>query len=134
MSRPINGVYIPNSLKELSYNAFDINSSFVIDGVAYLDGWVVGLNGPSVADLSNARGIARGALRGAFCGKLILPSCMTSIDSYMFENSSFNEVIIPDSVTNIAGGAFGNCKIFERLTIGAGVTWIDLSNFICMKS
>lgn len=94
-------------------------------GVAYLDGWVVRLNGSG--DLSNVRGIARGALRGIYCGKLILPSCMTSIDSYMFENSSFNEVIIPDSVTNIAGGAFVNCEINERLTIGAGVTCIDLS-------
>lgn len=94
-------------------------------GVAYLDGWVVRLNGSG--DLSNVRGIARGALRGIYCGKLILPSCMTSIDSHMFENSSFNEVIIPDSVTNIAGGAFVNCEINERLTIGAGVTCIDLS-------
>ncbi len=40
-------------------------------------------------------------------------------------DSTLTEFIIPDSVTNIRSGAFDDCNMLERITLGAGITTLE---------
>ena len=55
---------------------------------------------------------------------LVIPSTVTSIDKYLFQNfKCFNSVSIPGSVQTIGQNAFADCN-FSTLTIGNGVQTI----------
>lgn len=63
-----------------------------------------------------------------------IPNTVTHIGTYAFENYTFADcaltsVTIPDSVTNIGGGAFISCKSLANMTIPDSVTSIGWRAF-----
>lgn len=58
----------------------------------------------------------------------------TEINGEMYSFSTRNNVIIPDSVTKITGGAFYWCNQLESVTIGQNVAYIGPNSFVkCPK-
>ena len=58
-----------------------------------------------------------------------LPNSITSIGYNAFYNSTLQEIVIPESVTDIEDYAFGSCSKLTSVTIGDGVTSIGESAF-----
>ena len=51
-------------------------------------------------------------------GQLIIPSGVTTIGEYAFQNlSSITKIVVPDTVTEIGNGAFKGCSALEDITI-----------------
>jgi hypothetical protein len=61
-------------------------------------------------------------------GSITLPSGLTTIGDYAFDNNKINTVIIPDSVTILASYAFRNNEL-KAVVIGDGVTSINSYTF-----
>jgi len=67
---------------------------------------------------------------GSFCGacesEVSLPSTLTSIGDYAFqENDSLTTISIPNKVTSIGKYAFNNCDALTTADLGSGVKSID---------
>ncbi len=61
---------------------------------------------------------------------VVIPSCVTSIDSDAFSGcTSLESITIPDSVTSIGAYAFSECTSLESITIPDGVTSIGAGVF-----
>ena len=58
-----------------------------------------------------------------------LPNSITSIGYKAFYNSTLQEIVIPESVTDIEEYAFGSCSKLTSVTIGDGVTSIGNNAF-----
>ena len=58
-----------------------------------------------------------------------LPNSITSIGYKAFYNSTLQEIVIPESVTDIEESAFGSCSKLTSVTIGDGVTSIGNNAF-----
>ena len=51
-----------------------------------------------------------------------------------FKNTALKEVILPDSITQLYGNTFENCKNLEKIVFGNNLTTIDGRNFVgCEK-
>ena len=51
-------------------------------------------------------------------GELIVPSGVTTIGEYAFQNlSSITKIVVPDTVTSIGTGAFNSCNAIEDITL-----------------
>lgn len=59
----------------------------------------------------------------------IIAEGSTHIAGCVFHNSSVENVIVPDTVTEIRGGAFENCKQLTRITLPDHITKMDVSVF-----
>ena len=55
---------------------------------------------------------------------IILGKGLKTIGTFAFSKSGLNEIIIPDSVTNIGYGSFADCKL-TKVILGKGVQKID---------
>lgn len=58
-----------------------------------------------------------------------IPDTVKAIGSNAFAACSFKNIIIPNSLTEIKGGAFSNCRQLTNVTIPRGVTIIGSSAF-----
>ncbi len=70
----------------------------------------------------------------AFCGcsnitSIEIPSSVTSIGAYAFEDSGLTSIEIPNSVTTIGSGAFYGCSSLTSIEIPSSVTSIGYSVF-----
>ena len=63
--------------------------------------------------------------RDYFIESVRIDEGVTSIGGWAFKNCVLTSVMIPDSVTNIACGAFSECRSLASVTIPEGVTSID---------
>ena len=54
-----------------------------------------------------------------------IPNSVTEIESWAFEGSDFNTLIIPNSVTTIGHNAFDNCTNLTSVTLSNNLTYID---------
>ncbi len=95
-------IRIPDSVISIDYWAF-LGSNLVEnqhDGVVYIDGWALDYEGamPEGTTLVLKEG-TRGIANSAFVGEMELV-----------------DVVIPDSVKHIGGGAFSNCAALEKIT------------------
>ena len=61
--------------------------------------------------------------------QIIIPDTVTEIAAYAFEGSNLESVYIPDSVTIIGESAFTFCSNLANVNIGNGVTVIDTATF-----
>ena len=70
--------------------------------------------------------------------KIILNDGIKTIESQTFSGTPITELIIPDSVTSIAGythsyypdrAAFANCKYLTKVVIGKGITSLEQNVF-----
>ena len=62
---------------------------------------------------------------------LTIPSTVTTIGDFAFENSSIASIVIPAAVTTIASNAFAFCSSLTSITIPSTVTSIGSSAFYC---
>ena len=149
---------IPDSVTRIGQDAFEgcINLIQKVDGVGYVDKWVVDCDSSVTAAniRSDTVGIADSAFSGcktlqsvtipdsvksiggeAFSGcsglkSVIIGNGVTSIGGAAFSNcSGLTEVTIPDSVTSIGWRAFENCSGLKSVTIGKGVKSIGEYTF-----
>ena len=65
---------------------------------------------------------------------LVLPNTIEKIEDYAFEKSLIEEIIIPDSVTEIGIGIFAQTHNLKKVTFGANVSQIytDMDNVVGM--
>ena len=61
--------------------------------------------------------------------QIIIPDTVTEIAAYAFVGSNLESVYIPDSVTIIGESAFAFCSNLANVNIGNGVTVIDTATF-----
>ena len=149
---------IPDSVTSIGEDAFEgcINLIQKVDGVGYVDKWVVDCDSSvtAVNIRSDTVGIAGSAFSGcktlqsvtipdsvksiggeAFSGcsglkSVIIGNGVTSIGGEAFSGcSSLTEVTIPDSLTSIGSSVFYNCSGLTSVTIPDSVTSIGSSAF-----
>lgn len=66
----------------------------------------------------------------AFCQEIILPDTITEIgDGAFYDCDALSSIVIPDSVTSIGTGAFVDCDSLEKVTLGSGLTEIGSDLF-----
>lgn len=60
--------------------------------------------------------------------KLIFPSSLTVISSYIFSDATIGSIVLPDTVTEIRNGAFSGAHI-QKITFGSGLKSIGAEAF-----
>lgn len=55
--------------------------------------------------------------------KVYFPASLKTIGTQAFSNSGLVEVLIPDNIENVYGGAFNNCASLKYVYLGKGITW-----------
>ncbi len=78
-------------------------------------------------------------INGAVPQQLVLPSShaglpVKEVGRLAFSESNITALVIPDSVTTIAHGAFGECKLLTSVTLGKNVQDIGMMAFIGCES
>lgn len=145
-------ITIPNSVTHVGEDAFEYTAYWnnSINGIVYLDSWVLGHKGSINGEIIIREGIQHISDYAFFlceevthvklpqsllsignhafknCSSLInivLPENLTSVGEFCFWGCSYlNSVSIPNSVTNIGTLAFDNCAL-EEVTVGCN--WIN---------
>ena len=126
---------IPDSVTSIGEDAFEgcINLIQKVDGVGYVDKWVVDCDSSVTA--ANIRSDTVGIADSAFydCTTLqsvTIPDSVKSIGGEAFSGCSrLTSVTIPDSVTSIGNYAFQHCSDLKSVIIGNGVTSIGNNAF-----
>ena len=119
----LTSVTIPDSATYIAYNAFD--------GCVGVTNIIVDSGNPRYSSRDGLLLDKDGAvLLGSINGDIVIPSGVTSIDSWAFSGcSGLTSVTIPDSVTSIGRGAFSGCSGLTSVTIPSSVTCIHVGAF-----
>ena len=79
--------------------------------------------------------IPQGTLAGCNVNYLEFNDCINVIDSYSLTSCTFNQVVIPSTVTTINQGAFADSTFVEGLMFEESSQWIDQnSNVITLEA
>ena len=136
----LTSITMPNSIKVLEYGAFrdctGLTSITIPNSVTSIGNWAFdGCSGLSSVHITDIEAWCRVKMSDPFsCAhhlflngeeitNLIIPSDVTSINSYVFSwCSNLTSVTIPNSVKSIGGAAFKECSGLTSVTIGNSVT------------
>jgi len=63
-----------------------------------------------------------------------IPAGVSTLKRDTFYSCSFEEIIIPETVTSIENGVFSNCRFLEKITLPNSIAKISNSLFFCCES
>ncbi len=109
----LTSINIPDSVTSIGYSAFNGCSGVieVVDGISYVDGWVIDAEGDIMTVSASIRQGTRGIADSAF---------------YVYRG--LNVVTIPDSVTSIGSSAFSGCSELTSIKYkGTKAQWNAIS-------
>ncbi len=139
----LKSISLPASLKRVGANAFPQTATEDVDGILYLDNWVVGctLVWGIMAEtplLSNTKpvqdpvdGVIRegtvGVADGVFASKTMyrsikLPSTLLHIGKNAFSDTGVKDIVLPESIKTLGACAFSSCEQLENVYIPKGLT------------
>ncbi len=124
-------ITIPNSVITIGSYAFGLVNNIIYYGYATGSPWgaktINGYFEDSFVFTDNTKTVLTG-----YYGTLtdiIIPSSVTSIESFAFSKSALTSVSIPNSVTSIGSYAFSQCSTLTSVTIPSSVTSIGNDAF-----
>ena len=134
----LTSVVIPSSVTNIGAYAFAETAVVANDedGIAIVNGWVIGSNDSCPTDVVLPAG-TKGIVGGAFCDcsslkSIKIPEGITEISYDAFSAcTNLEEVSIPKSVTSIDDSAFEGCINLKSAIIPEGVTSIGLAFVDC---
>lgn len=60
---------------------------------------------------------------------VVIPSSVTSLGCYAFQNSCLTSITLPSSLASVGDGAFKNCSSLVSINFSSGLTSIGRSAF-----
>ena len=124
----LNSITIPNSVISIGENAFYACKNIEKVNITNMENWC----NIKFFD-SNSNPLCYGGdlyLNNVIVNDLVIPNSVTNINACAFCGcGSLTEIIIPDSVTSIGSYAFSNCDSLAEVTIPESVTSIGDSAF-----
>lgn len=126
----LTSIDIPDSVTSVDSSAFDNCAAVtVVDGISYVDGWVLGgtPTSGSLALQADTVGIANGAFRGITVnGVSPLPEGLKYIGSFAFAGfvCDSGTLRIPDSVVSINSNAFDDSSLVNE-DVATGLVYVD---------
>lgn len=128
----LTSVSIPDSVEKIGHNAFsDVsNATQIIDGITYIDGWIIDSN-TDVQTLvlnNDIRGIGAGTFEE--CNTLVsveIPASVSILPQKCFANcENLKNIIFRGNLKTIDDEAFSNCGKLEKISL-TNVTNTDSS-------
>ncbi len=87
-------------------------------------------DGTYIVSIGKAKYLSKVVIPATYCGKSVTEIARYGFSGYPTnETFPLKEIVIPDSVTSIGGGAFYKCSSLTSVVIGNGVTSIGYSAF-----
>ncbi len=125
-------ITFPATLVNVEANALDVTAWYEASlGVVYAGSVLYKVKG-EIADVVVAEGVktvADGAVKNPAVKKATLPSTLVEIGKNAFEGTGLTSVVIPDSVTAIASGAFKNNAALKSVKLSASLETMGAGAF-----
>ncbi len=125
-------ITFPATLVNVEANALDVTAWYEASlGVVYAGSVLYKVKG-EIADVVVAEGvktIADGAVMNPAVKTVVLPATLVEIGKNAFNGAGLTSVVIPDSVTTIASGAFKNNAALKSVKLSAGLETIGAGVF-----